>query len=52
MLDKIVLILFGFNSAFLNVFCAEETPPWMNELFGDGTFDEEATQYIEKHLSR
>ena len=29
-----------------------ETPPWYNELFGDGDFYEKASHVTEKHLSR
>ena len=29
-----------------------ETPPWYNELFGDGDFYEKASHVREKHLSR
>ena len=46
------IIFFILICSKWEVFCAEETPPWMNELFGDGSFDEDAVQYIEKHLSR
>ena len=29
-----------------------ETPPWMDELFGDGDFNVKSNQLLQKHLSR
>ena len=29
-----------------------ETPPWMDELFGDGDLNQKSVQLIQKHLSR
>jgi hypothetical protein len=43
-----IFVFFDFSP----VFCVEETPPWMNEIFGDGTFNEDSSNYVAKHLSR
>ena len=29
-----------------------ETPPWMDELFGDGDLNQKSVLLIQKHLSR
>ena len=48
-------------SFFLVCFCLSnslifanwiETPPWMDELFGDGDFNVKSNQLLQKHLSR
>ena len=58
-MDKISAALFKYFVVFLLLFFNVlvkcnwvETPPWMDELFGDGDFNEHSSQLTQKHLSR
>ena len=51
-LTKLILLIFILVFTKSETWGAEETPPWFNELFGDGSFDVDAIQFVAKHLSR
>jgi len=46
----------NFVYFILNLNCIScnwiETPPWLDELFGDGDFNTQSTKLVAKHLSR
>jgi len=29
-----------------------ETPPWIEEIFGDGSLNAQSEQFVQKHISR